>query len=251
LFTIYLSIFLTNKEMTNFKGKNILVVGASSGIGYAVASQLLAQEATVFSLSRRTPQGLNVQHLTADVTQLSGDIVGLPEELHGLVYCPGSINLKPFARLTKDDFLKEFELNVLGAVSVIQGSLKNLKKAPKGAAIVLFSTVAVQMGMGFHASIASAKGAVEGLVKSLASEFAANKIRVNAIAPSLTDTPLAQHLLTSPEKREASAKRHPLNRVGNAEEVAASALFLLSDSASWITGQILHIDGGMSSVKTL
>lgn len=237
--------------MQNFKGKNILVVGASSGIGYQLALQLLEQGANVISLSRKAPENLSIQHITADVTQLQGDTAGLPEELHGLVYCPGSITLKPFARLTKDDFLKEFEINVLGAVSVIQGSLKSLKKAPDGASIVLFSTVAVSMGIGFHASIAAAKGAVEGLVKSLAAEFAPNRIKVNAIAPSLTDTPLAQHLLSTPEKREASAKRHPLNRVGSAAELAASALFLLSDDAAWMTGQVLHIDGGMSSVKTM
>lgn len=237
--------------MQNFTGKNILVVGASSGIGYQLALQLIEQGANVISLSRKAPKNLTIQHITADVTQLQGEIAGLPDELHGLVYCPGSITLKPFARLTKDDFLKEFEINVLGAVSVIQGSLKSLKKSPDGASIVLFSTVAVSMGMGFHASIAAAKGAVEGLVKSLAAEFAPNRIKVNAIAPSLTDTPLAQNLLSTPEKREASAKRHPLNRVGSAAELAASALFLLSDNAAWMTGQILHIDGGMSSVKTV
>ncbi len=236
--------------MKNFKGKTILVVGASSGIGYEVASQLLAQEATVYTLSRRHPQNLAVHHLTADVTQLSGDIVGLPDELHGLVYCPGSINLKPFSRLSKEDFLKDFEINVVGAVQTIQGCLKALKKPAEGASIVLFSTVAVQMGMGFHASVAASKGAVEGLVKSLAAEFSP-KIKVNAIAPSLTHTPLAQQLLSTPEKQEAAAKRHPLNRIGTTTEMAATTLFLLSDSASWITGQVLAVDGGMSSVKTM
>lgn len=237
--------------MANFKGKNILVVGASSGIGYQLALQLIEQGANVISLSRKVPEHLDIQHITADVTELKGEIVGIPDELHGLVYCPGSITLKPFIRLTREDFLKEFEINVLGAVNVIQGCLKALKKSSDGASIVLFSTVAVSMGMGFHASIAASKGAVEGLVKSLAAEFAPNRIKVNAIAPSLTDTPLAQNLLSSPEKREASAKRHPLNRVGSAAELAASAAFLLSDDAAWMTGQILHIDGGMSSVKGL
>ncbi len=235
--------------MSNFKNKNILIVGASSGIGYQLALQLIEEGANVISLSRKAPENLEVQHITADVTLLEGEIAGLPEELHGLVYCPGSITLKPFARLTKQDFLKEFEINVLGAVNVIQGCLKALKKSPNGSSIVLFSTVAVSMGMGFHASIASAKGAVEGLVKSLAAEFVVNRIKVNAIAPSLTDTPLAQNLLSSPEKREASAKRHPLNRVGSAAELAASAKFLLSDDAAWMTGQILHIDGGISTIK--
>jgi 3-oxoacyl-[acyl-carrier protein] reductase len=237
--------------MQNFQGKNILVVGASSGIGYEVAAQLLAQGATVYSLSRRPPHNLAVHHLTADITQLTGDVAGLPDELHGLVYCPGSITLKPFARLTKEDFLKDYEINVIGAVHTIQACLKQLKQPREGAAIVLFSTVAVRIGMGFHASIAAAKGAVEGLVKSLAAELAPNKIKVNAIAPSLTQTPLAQQLLSTPEKQEMAAKRHPLNRVGTSAEVAATAVFLLSDSATWLTGQILAVDGGMSSVKPL
>jgi 3-oxoacyl-[acyl-carrier protein] reductase len=235
---------------TNFVGKNILVVGASSGIGYQVATQLLTLGATVYSLSRNTPNLSGVQHITADVTTLQGDIAGLPDVLHGVVYCVGSINLKPFARLTKEDFLKDYELNVLGAVNVLQGSLKALKKSTEGASVVLFSTVAVGMGMGFHASIAAAKGAVEGLVRSLAAEFAPH-IRVNAIAPSLTNTPLAKNLLSTPEKIEAAAKRHPLNKIGTPEELAANAVFLLSDATKWITGQILHIDGGMSAVKTM
>jgi NAD(P)-dependent dehydrogenase (short-subunit alcohol dehydrogenase family) len=241
---------MTKNMTTSFVGKNFLVVGASSGIGYQIATQLLAQGATVYSLSRNTPANLAVHHITADATTLQGDIAGLPEVLHGLVYCVGSINLKPFARLSKEDFLKDYELNVLGAVNVLQGSLKSLKKSNEGASVVLFSTVAVGMGMGFHASIAAAKGAVEGLVRSLAAEFAP-AIRVNAIAPSLTNTPLAKNLLATPEKIEAAARRHPLNKVGTPEEVAASAVFLLSDNARWITGQILHIDGGMSAVKTM
>ena len=135
----------------------------------------------------------------------------------------------------------------MGAIAVIQKLLPNLKQA-ETSSIVLFSTVAVQTGMGFHASIAASKGAIEGLARSLASEFAP-KIRVNCIAPSLTDTPLAERLLNSPEKREASAARHPLKAIGAPADIASAAAFLLSDQASWMTGQILHIDGGMSSVR--
>ena len=184
-----------------------------------------------------------------DVTAETLDLETLPETLQGLVYCPGTIVLKPFQRLTIDDFKEDFNINLLGAVKVIQGCLKQLKKSPTGASIVLFSTVAVNTGMPFHASVASAKAAVEGLTRSLAAEFAP-RIRVNAIAPSLTDTPLAQNLLSSEEKRKASADRHPLKRIGTPQEIACAAAHLLSDAGAWITGQVLPIDGGMSSLRT-
>ena len=172
----------------------------------------------------------------------------MPEEIHGLVYCPGSINLKPFNRLTQQDFINDFQQNVLGAVAIIQKLLPNLKKA-NGASIVLFSTVAAKLGMPFHASIAASKAAIEGLAKSLAAELAGSKIRVNVIAPSLTDTPLATALLNTSEKKDASGKRHPLQRVGTAEEMAKFVAFLISEDSSWITGQIIGIDGGMGSLK--
>ena len=144
--------------------------------------------------------------------------------------------------------MEDYQINLLGAVKLIQSCLKRLKKSPTGASIVLFSTVAVKTGMAFHASVASAKGAVEGLTRSLAAEFAP-RIRVNAIAPSLTDTPLAQTLLSTDAKRQASAERHPLKRIGSTEEMARLAAHLLSDDAAWMTGQILHLDGGMSSLR--
>jgi 3-oxoacyl-[acyl-carrier protein] reductase len=159
-----------------------------------------------------------------------------------------SFVLKPFQRLASADFQRDFEINLLGAVKVIQGCLKRLKKSPTGASVILFSTVAVKVGMPFHASVASAKGAVEGLMKSLAAEFAP-RIRVNAIAPSLTDTPLAASLLSSDDRRKASADRHPLKRIGSPQEIAGLAQHLLSDEGSWITGQVFHVDGGMSSLR--
>ncbi len=164
------------------------------------------------------------------------------------MYAPGSINLKPFQRFSLDDFRNDFEINVLGAVAAIQANLGRLRKA-NGASIVLFSTVAVQTGMGFHASIATAKGAVEGLTRSLAAELAAAKIRCNALAPSLTDTRLAGALLSTDEKRDASNKRHPIGRVGTPQDLAAAAKLLLSDEGSWITGQVIGIDGGMGRLK--
>ena len=233
----------------SFQGKNILIIGASSGIGLAIAQTLQAEGASLFTASRRAPQGIQSQHSTWDVTQpLEGLFDALPDTLHGLVYAPGSINLKPFQRFSLADFQADFNVNVLGAVATIQANLARLRKAG-GASIVLFSTVAVQTGMGFHASIATAKGAVEGLTRSLAAELAATKIRCNAIAPSLTDTPLAASLLSSDEKREASNKRHPIGRVGTPQDLAAVAKLLLSDEGSWITGQVLNVDGGMGRLK--
>ncbi|MCS7019320.1 MAG: SDR family oxidoreductase [Cytophagales bacterium] len=236
--------------MLNFQGKNLLIVGASSGIGYAMAHRLIDAGARVYSASRRFPAGLDIAgHIIYDVLDPNAHLENLPNHLDGLVYCPGSITLKPFNRLTLDDFRKDFEINVLGAVKVIQTALPLLRKAPEGASIVLFSTVAVSVGMGFHASISAAKGAVEGMMRALAAEFAPSKIRVNAVAPSLTRTPLAQTLLSSPEKEEASAKRHPIGRVGEPQDPADAAIFLLSSAASWITGQVIGVDGGMAKLK--
>jgi NAD(P)-dependent dehydrogenase (short-subunit alcohol dehydrogenase family) len=231
--------------------KNIFVVGGSSGIGLEVVRKLYVGHHEIF-VGSRTGESLvefpDVRHLKLDVMQDSLNFEGLPESLQGLVYCPGSILLKPFQRISINDFREDFEVNLVGAVKVIQGCLQKLKKSPTGAAIVLFSTVAAKIGMPFHASVASAKGAVEGLTRSLAAEFAP-RIRVNAIAPSLTDTPLAETLLSTEERQTASAERHPLKRVGSPREIAGLACHLVSDMGSWITGQILHVDGGMSSVR--
>ncbi len=236
--------------MLDFKGKNILIIGASSGIGYELAKILIENGANVISASRTAPEGLALHHITFDVMTSTGNELASISQLDGLAYCVGSINLKPFGRLSQDDFLKDYQLNVLGAVKVIQHVLNALKKS-ETSSVVLFSTVAVAVGMNFHASIAAAKGAIEGLARSLAAEFAVNKIRVNVIAPSLTDTPLAKNLLSTPEKKEISAKRHPINRVGTTTDMASAATFLLSNEASWISGQVIGIDGGMSKLKPL
>jgi len=225
------------------KGKNIVLIGGNSGIGNAVSELAKASGANVFTYSR-SEDGDN----RLDVTESFSEIANLPEIIDGLVYCPGSINLKPFHRISVEDFKAEMELNFFGAVKVLQACMKNLKKSDQ-ASVVLYSTVAVQTGMGFHSGIASAKGAIEGLVRSLAAEWAPNKIRVNAVAPSLTDTPLAQQLLSTEDKRSASDKRHPLGRIGTPDDIAEATIYLLSEKSSWITGQILPVDGGMSSLK--
>ena len=230
--------------------KNYLIVGGSSGIGLSISEKLSAQNHNVYVMSR-TEGGLvslpAVQHIPVDVVQDEISTDDLPEHLDGVVYCPGSINLKPFRSLKPEAFRADFEINVIGAIKVLQAVNRKLKKAEQ-AAVVLFSTVAVGQGMAFHTSVAAAKGAIEGLTKSLAAEMAP-KVRVNCIAPSLTDTPLASKLLSSPEKKEASDKRHPLKRIGTPNDIASLTTFLLSDDASWISGQIIGADGGMSTLR--
>jgi NAD(P)-dependent dehydrogenase (short-subunit alcohol dehydrogenase family) len=227
----------------NMKDKNIVIIGGNSGIGKALSTHLTEAGANLFLYSK-SGEGTHSLDVSVDFESMPE----LPEVIDGLVYCPGTINLKPFHRISVADFQQEMDINFLGAVRVLQACMKGLKKS-NSASVVLFSTVAVQTGMGFHCGIAAAKGAIEGLSRSLAAEWAPSKIRVNAIAPSLTDTPLASSLLSTPEKKDASDKRHPLGRVGTPDDIANTAIFLLSENSSWMTGQVLHLDGGMSTLK--
>ena len=232
--------------------KKYLIIGGTSGIGLEITKLLVAKNNQVIVISRqkRNIEELNnVIFYSADVTKPIEELPEIDDKLNGLVYCPGTINLKPFKNLKIDDFKYDFEINFLGAVKIINKYLNNLYQTD-GASIVLFSTVAVQTGMPYHSSIASAKGAVEGLTRSLAAEFAP-KIRVNCIAPSLTNTPLAEKFLNSESKLQSSIDRHPLKRIGNSTEIAELVYFLLSDSSSFITGQIIKVDGGISSIRNL
>ena len=229
--------------------KNILIIGGTSGIGKALVE--LLQDSNQLFVANRTSEGLDtgkVTYIPFDATSDALDTTELPDQLDGFVYCPGSINLRPFKGLKPETFQKDFEINVLGAVKSLQAVLRNLLLSPQ-ASLVFFSTVAVQTGMPFHASVAAAKGAIEGLTKSLAAEYAP-KFRVNAIAPSLTNTPLADKFLNNETKLEKANERHPLKFIGSAEDLANSAKFLLSDESKWMTGQILHVDGGIGNLKT-
>jgi NAD(P)-dependent dehydrogenase (short-subunit alcohol dehydrogenase family) len=230
---------------------NYLVIGASSGIGKQLALQLANSGHRVYATyckNRLSSEQENLHYHYLNVMDEELKLDFLPETISGLIYCPGSINLRPFERTNADDFAADYQLQVVGAVKTIQAVLPRLRKSGD-AAIVLFSTVAVQTGLSFHAQVSASKGALEGLTRALAAELAP-AIRVNCIAPSLTDTPLAASLLSSEQKREANAQRHPLKRIGTAEDIAEIAEFLVSGKAGWITGQILHVDGGFSSVRT-
>jgi NAD(P)-dependent dehydrogenase (short-subunit alcohol dehydrogenase family) len=225
--------------------KRILVVGGSHGIGSALLQELQRAGHELMNFSRTAPSVTGVEH--TEINVLEDELPAIDGPLDGIAYCPGSINLKPFKALKADHFREDMDINFHAAVKVLKQYEKNLK-ASEQASVVLFSTVAVGTGMPFHASIAAAKGAVEGLTRSLAAEWAP-KVRVNAIAPSLTDTPLAERLLRNDRQREAAVERHPLKSIGTAKDIAAAARFLLSSESKWMTGQVLGLDGGMGSVR--
>lgn len=229
---------------------NYFIVGASSGIGKSLAQQLSASGHKVYGSYYKNDLVSDQNQLEYHYVNVLEDIINLdflPDTINGVVYCPGSINLKPFGRIRPSEFIEDFNLQVTGAIKIIQAVLPKLKNV-ENPSVLLFSTVAVQNGLPFHTQVSVSKGAIEGLTKALAAELAP-KIRVNCIAPSLIDTPLAASLLNTDQKKEANALRHPLKRIGTTDDIIHMAEFLLSDKASWITGQIMHVDGGISTLK--
>ena len=225
------------------------MAGGTSGIGSATVNRLLENGDTVFCACRNPdelPPEPGVRGIPFDATRPSS-IAGLPDRLDGFIYFPGTINLKPFRRLTDEDFLADYQINVLGAVNLLRQALPLLLRADQASAI-FFSSVAAQSGLPFHSSIAAAKAAVEGMARSLAAELAP-RVRVNAIAPSLTRTPLADPLINTESKLENSNRRHPLNRIGDPAEIAHLVHFLLSEGSAFMTGQVLRPDGGLSTLR--
>ena len=229
--------------------KNYIVIGGSTGVGMELVKLLEQEGAKVFATynTNFVPDRKNVKYLKYNVLNDNLEIENFPEEIHGLAYCPGSINLKPFHRFSEEDFVEDFKFQVMGATKVIKQLLPKVKKSDHSS-ILLFSTIAVQSGFSFHSQVSISKGAIEGLTRALAAELAP-KIRVNAIAPSLTDTPLALKLLNTSEKVQFQSEKNPLKKIGAAKDIAEAALFLLTQKSSWVTGQIFHVDGGHSTIK--
>ena len=225
----------------------LLIVGGTKGIGESFV-ELYNQTYQIQSMARSESNRSDVEHFVCDA--VNGPLPDIKDPLQGIVYLPGTISLKPFKSLKVDHFLTDLQINLLGAVRVLKQYESNLKAHDGVSSVVLFSTVAVQKGMAFHASIAAAKGAVEGLTRSLAAEWSPS-IRVNCIAPSIVDTPLANRLLRTDKQRESSAARHPLQRIGQTNDIAHAIHFLLSDQSAWMTGQVLSIDGGLSAIQKL
>ena len=228
--------------------KNILLIGGSTGLGYELSKKLVDNN-NVF-ISTRNTEIFNGTEIKSNVLNLDEEfeLDWLPDQIDGFVYLPGTINLRPFKGLKPSTFTEDFNINLLGCVKILQAVLPKLQSSDN-ASIVLFSTVAVKLGMPFHSSVSASKGAIEGLTRSLAAEFAP-KIRVNAVAPSILNTPMSEKFLNSDAKIENARNRHPLREIGSAEDIAEIVKFLLLDDSSWMTGQIIPFDGGISTLKT-
>lgn len=225
-----------------------LFAGASSAMALETCKLLQGQQHRVIGISTKANLGTYDEFYQVanydDVT----DFPTIDGSINGLVYFPGSINLKPFSRFKKEDFILDYTINALGAALFTQKYLPNLKANSTKGSIVFLSSVAASVGLPFHASISMAKGAIESLGKALASELAPN-IRVNCIAPALVASPLSERLINTDEKKEAIAKKNPMQTIGSTTDVANAIAFLLSDESKWITGQSIAVDGGMNNLK--
>jgi 3-oxoacyl-[acyl-carrier protein] reductase len=226
--------------------KNIVLIGGSYGIGLAIA-ELMQNECQLYILARTAPQTtVQATYIPFNAHTDELPLEQLPATIDGFVYCPGSINLRPFRGLKMENFEQDMQINFFQMVRCLQAIMPKLTSSTS-ASVVLFSSVAASMGMPFHSSIAAAKAAVEGFAKAIAAEYAP-QLRVNVIAPSLTHTPLADKFLNSELKQEKANERHPLKRFGQAHDMAQMAVFLLGDKSSWMSGQVMHLDGGMSTL---
>ncbi len=226
--------------------KNILVIGGSKGIGREIVNSQLEKGNNCYNFSR-TESGINNQNLIEEKIDILSDELPDIENIDSVIYCPGSINLKPILQLKEEDFVNDFNINVLGAIKTVKTYLNNLKKGDDPS-LLFFSTVAVGQGMPFHSSVSVAKAGIEGLTKSLAAELAPS-IRVNCIAPTITRTDMAQRILRNEKIEENIANKHPLKKICEAKDISDMADFLISHNAKNITGQIMHVDGGMSTLK--
>ncbi|MEL0009913.1 MAG: SDR family oxidoreductase [Flammeovirgaceae bacterium] len=226
--------------------KNVLVIGGSKGIGKELVNSQLDKGNRCYNFSR-TESGINNQNLIEEKIDILNDDLPDIENIDSVIYCPGSINLKPILQLKEEDFVNDFNINVLGAVKTVKTYLNNLKKGDDPS-LLFFSTVAVGQGMPFHSSVSVAKAGVEGLTKSLAAELAPT-IRVNCIAPTITRTDMAKRILRNEKIEENIANKHPLKKICEAKDISVMADFLISPNAKNITGQIMRVDGGMSTLK--